>query len=109
KSKKAIEMYRKSANNNNKLALERLALLSQLTGNKEILNDLALAPTEIERITVTAPDISEMLAYSLKSIDASGVYFRRKSCSRIANAECKEVKHVTERSAIAHLLTGRWH
>lgn len=102
---KAIELYTKAAKKNNAKAYERLSLLGALKEKEDIF--AVTAKDNMERITVTAPDLDALLDISLGKIRDSGMYGKSQTCSRIPGARCRSnTIMITDKDSIKHSFDG---
>lgn len=91
---KAIEYYQKAAVKNNSLAIERLQLLGVIKDKSGLF-----AMTEgdnIETITISAPDLSELMGITLTGLKESRKFNRRQSCSKVPGSHCEHVKSIKD-------------
>ena len=105
KTEQAIELYTKAAKKSNRQAYQRLALLGALEGKEDIF--AGMDNDDIERITVSGPELVDMLDLSLTTIKDTGLYSRRQTCSRIPGAQCDNVSSITDRDEIDNMMNGR--
>lgn len=102
---KAIELYQKSALKNNVQASERLSLLGVTKAKEDVF--ASTKDDNIERIAVTAPDLSSLLDISLTAIRDTGQYGKRQSCTRLIGARCRGHISITDKDDIDYRMNGR--
>lgn len=91
-TEKAIALYKKAAKQQNISALERLNLLGVTEKQGDVF---ALAEGDnMEKITVSAPDLSTLMQVTLTTIKDSKKFNRRQSCSKIPGSQCEHVNSI---------------
>lgn len=92
-TEKAIELYKKAAKQQNLLALERLQLLGLVENQSDVF---ALAANDdIEKITVSAPELSTLMKVTLTTIKDRKKFNRQQSCSKVPGSLCEHVDSIT--------------
>ena len=100
----AISLYKAAAPKHQK-ARERLLELKAINQQDDIF--ASTRNNGIEKITVTAPELSKLLITSLDSIKASGRFNRAQTCSRLASTPCgTQVAQLVAPEKIQHVFDG---
>lgn len=89
----AIALYQKAAEKNHIRAIERLDLLDAIADKEDVF--AATNGNDMEKITVTAPELSVLMNLALTSIKETGLYNRPQTCSRIPGSHCDHVITIT--------------